>query len=163
MTQTAWFSREPERIEVKPEDRPELGEWCELSAIGTKRHTLDRGTNVIWKEIRQDQPVQAMYIGYRTVYNGWSEWEVWLFVTDVRHNPIHAFPCSVKRVNAITAETVKDYYADISVTEGGFGATIMKWNGSYWVVSASHTELEQKDMTFWLNRRFPGIRILWDV
>lgn len=108
--QNNWYIREPLPFEVS--ERPQLGEWCEISATGHKSDERSGKSNRVWKEWQFAAPFRAMYIGYRTVYDGYREWEdevgyiftphahreVWLFVRDARQNPIHAFPCSVKRL-----------------------------------------------------------------
>ena len=105
-----WYVRIPPSVEVT--DRPQLGEWCEISATGHKADAYSGESNRIWQEWNNVPPFRAMYVGNRTVYDGYREWEdevgysftphshreVWLFVRDARQNPIHAFPCSVKRL-----------------------------------------------------------------
>lgn len=88
-------------------NRPELGQWCEINKEAHKSHDRDRTK---WITLPgKAKPRQAMYIGWRTMRNGnlknvgdahepvivfsqESTVEVWLFVTNPRHNPIYAFP-----------------------------------------------------------------------
>lgn len=96
-------------------ERPVLGEWCVANAKAYKRHRWDnRERNVKWETSGPaiDRPEIGMYIGWRTVYDGAIEYideetgnaftqtgnhEVWLFVSNVRENPFHAFPKDVVR------------------------------------------------------------------
>jgi len=99
--------------------RPQLGQWCELSAIATKNKTRAkvgkhfRRTESQWNCHALAHSTPAVFIGYRTVSdcvfraNGYGEEygeeienynhrEVWLFVTDARRKIVRAFPEDVK-------------------------------------------------------------------
>lgn len=94
--------------------RPELGTWHEVRRIADKAHESGKTE---WYSYEAPQVGQAMYIGYRTVFNGameniyeYGDWEnpqeillgcyfiqskaveVWLFVWNGRMNPIRVFP-----------------------------------------------------------------------
>lgn len=91
--------------------RPKLGEWLTVRKHAGKRHDGNRTT---WHSWDAPQIERAMFIGYRTVFNGTREadWEyeeghvynagfiffqsealeVWLFVYNGRMNPFRAFP-----------------------------------------------------------------------
>lgn len=93
-------------------ERPKLGEWRNLEKEVYKRHyrVPKEGRRTEWTQ-RDIRTVRGLYIGWRTVYNGYSEWlgdeegynfsqsdhrEVWLFIIDDRKNPIRVFPEDVK-------------------------------------------------------------------
>ena len=95
-------------------ERPELGEWCEITAEAYKKKApWSRGVRKVeWMPKKLAQPLRGMYIGWRTVFDGEAEYigeeegavfkqgesrEVWLFVTSPRKNPIRTFPNGVKR------------------------------------------------------------------
>lgn len=89
--------------------RPELGSWHTLHARASK-HSRNHHTN--WFRMSYHTPRAGMYIGWRTVYDGATDWdweyeggylanwsfkrkgqhEVWLFVIDPRQNPVAVFP-----------------------------------------------------------------------
>jgi hypothetical protein len=93
--------------------RPELGTWHTITKVAMKDKNYDRGTTK-WREYECSSQ-QGMYIGYRFKFEGYtdfdedmwggvSRWfvqekpvEVWLFVTDVRQNPIAVFPFDIKQ------------------------------------------------------------------
>lgn len=89
--------------------RPALGEkrTIKMRAERQKRRIggwWDR--EITWSSV-EIKPVEGIYIGWRTVFDGGTEYlgdeegiafhqdaphEVWLFVTNPRHNPIRVFP-----------------------------------------------------------------------
>lgn len=96
-------------------DRPELGEWCDITAEAHKSKApwSRRYRKIEWIARPRREPIRAMYIGWRTVYDGEAEYisdeegtafkqsqprEVWLFVTSARTNPIRAFAADVRRL-----------------------------------------------------------------
>lgn len=51
--------------------RPKLGEWHKIRARAVRRSSDSKHDRVQWESGRiHDPPIEAMYIGYRTVYNG---------------------------------------------------------------------------------------------
>lgn len=114
-----WYVREP--IQAKVTERPQLGEWCEIQAAAHKVSAHNGASNRIWQEWKLGKPFRAMFIGYRTVYNGHREWEdevgyiftphshqeAWLFVRDARQKPEYAFPCSVVRDRGVRENGVQ--------------------------------------------------------
>lgn len=131
----------------------QLGDWYYLWGKGTKTCEDHRPPELLdklseadyeimvskemiteWRHEVFDNPIRALFIGIRTVSNGytkvatpgahyWGEdhellWSpsqyiqtstfpLYLFVTHYRRNPIHAFPCDVSE-----SETIPDQYLD---------------------------------------------------
>ncbi len=90
--------------------RPGKFEECEITAVARKIRDNHSG-NTRWEQ-RPCSPFKGEFIGYRFKYNGrivpQGEWEqngfvqeetveVWLFLTNLRHDPEMAFPADVKR------------------------------------------------------------------
>ena len=97
-------------------ERPQLGQWCLISAIATKRKSgakigkQFRRTESRWACSKLEKPLRAMFIGYRTVSDcvfdandfggdeyeetieNYNHQEVWLFVYSDRRNLIRVFP-----------------------------------------------------------------------
>lgn len=103
--------------------RPKLGDWLEVSAKAHKTHPDDPDVT-IWVT-DPCVPFRAMFIGYRTGYNGrwtiendhWSyaledviegeryfapnsHFEVWLFIDNARRNHFYAFPADCTSVTS---------------------------------------------------------------
>ena len=100
-----------DRLIQKEVVRPQLGDKFLLYAVLQKRRNpmifdpkfprIERW-NRIWEFIYLDHPIEAVYIGYRTLYEGTREFiedtgyvftpsfhfEAWMFVFDPRKNPV---------------------------------------------------------------------------
>jgi hypothetical protein len=89
--------------------RPELGSWHTINEIASKDR---RNSKTTWKSY-ECEPCKAMYIGWRTKFNGIIVYDgdpeygyvsdtayfeqlepvrVWLFIVEERQNPICVFP-----------------------------------------------------------------------
>jgi len=94
--------------------RPKLGNWCKVSGSAIRLRgewNSNRGARMVkYEPIHYEKPRRMMYVGKRTVFNGWREWicdevgfgffqtepvEVWLFVDSEHRNPIRVFPKQV--------------------------------------------------------------------
>jgi hypothetical protein len=92
-------------------NRPDLGKKVEFIAEAYKAFPDGKDiTDRHWARREFDEPQHGLYIGYRFVYEGkwksvtthkgWDEdyfhrtgqHEVWLVVTNPRHNPIYVWP-----------------------------------------------------------------------
>lgn len=95
-------------------ERPQLGEWRMITCVAVRRtsHKRNERTNRLmrlktwekWARWRKASP--AMFVGYRTVADGETDWideagyvfvahkhqELWLFVSDARQTPFYVFP-----------------------------------------------------------------------
>lgn len=93
--------------------RPALGQRCTISKTAYKHNVYPGNGNKRTEWIKtpwKQQPVEAMYIGWRTVYSGTTfyygdydrefkrdgNYIVWVFVADERENPFYAFPEDVE-------------------------------------------------------------------
>lgn len=105
--------------------KPELGQWYTVKAYAYKQNIgAENETGyplkTEWCNQPYDEPIQAMFIGKRTVQEGvtdtWlqGDWEygydeyfgfqpkkyisVWLFVHNMKENPFYAFPDDVELI-----------------------------------------------------------------
>lgn len=90
--------------------RPKLGEWRIITNVAYRRveHRENYGRRIkVWRSLNFTmKPFSAMYIGYRTVADGETQWEdevgyifiphshreIWLFVQKPREKPVYVFP-----------------------------------------------------------------------
>jgi hypothetical protein len=102
-------------------ERPQLGEWRTLTHFATRKTFIrpNKPTDKkYWDAEKYTDPIQGMYIGYRTLADGereyiedagfvftpWSYREAWLFVIDPRQKPIYVFPeYALNTPSAVTA------------------------------------------------------------
>jgi len=104
-------------------ERPQLGQWCLISAIAikskmrTKVSKRTRYTESQWENYDLPTVTPAVFIGYRTVsdcsfsasdygeeyeerIDNHNHREVWLFVHDARRKIIRSFPDSVQLIES---------------------------------------------------------------
>lgn len=98
-------------MSAESKQRPQLGQRVRITGKVEQKHAVDSTwgrKHLIWQECPCD--VTGVYTGYRTVFDGHSEWideevgysftqeahqEVWLIVTHARRNPIRCRPDQV--------------------------------------------------------------------
>jgi hypothetical protein len=106
--------------QIQAGSRISLGQRVRVRAFAKKyrlhpHQKRERGEpNRLWKRREFPSPVEGIYIGYRTTYNGVRAWEsygddsgffyfmptshqeMWLVVISDRQNPVYVFPDDVE-------------------------------------------------------------------